>query len=351
MHKASSDWRLHIMKYIPVGVDIAKHLIQVHFVDEHSGEVIDRQLRSKDFLMFFSNREPCLIGMEACGGSQHWARELEKQGHKVRLMQGRFVKAFVMGNKNDVMDARAIWMAVQQPGKAIAVKTEEQQSVLVLHRSRRQLVKFRTAQINALHGTLLEFGETIHKGRAAMDREFPVALERMKATLPPYLISVLEDQYRRLSELDKLIDGIEKQLNSVAKQSETCRRLMDIPGVGPLIATAAVATMGEASAFKSGREFAAYIGLVPKQTGSGGKIRMLGISKRGDTYLRTLFIHGARAASLLVKEPAPWITELKKRRPTSVAVVAMANKLARTVWALAAHDRIYDRNHVSIRPY
>lgn len=339
------------MKYTPVGVDIAKHLIQVHFINEHTGEVIDKQLCRKDFLTFFSNRKPCLIGMEACGGSQYWARELTKLGHQVRLMQGRFVKAFVMGNKNDVMDARAIWMAVQQPGKKIAVKTEEQQSVLVLHRARRQLVKFRTAQINALHGTLLEFGETLHKGRAALDRELPAALERMKMRLPPYLIMLLEDQYNRLSELDSLIDGIEKQLISVAKQNETCKRLMAIPGVGPLIATAAIATMGEASAFKSGREFAAYVGLVPKQTGSGGKVRLLGISKRGDTYLRTLLIHGARAAALLTKEPLPWVTELKKRRPVSVAIVAMANKLARTVWAVAAHGDKYDKNHVSIRPY
>lgn len=339
------------MKYTPIGVDIAKHLIQIHFINEHTGEVVDKQLRSQDFLTFFSNREPCLIGMEACGGSQHWARELSKQGHKIKLMQGQFVKAFVMGNKNDVMDARAIWMAVQQPSKEIAVKTEEQQSVLVLHRSRRQLVKFRTAQINALHGTLLEFGETIHKGRAALDRELPAALERMKIRLPPYLITVLEDQYNRLNELDLLIDGIEKQLISIARQNDTCKRLMDIPGVGPLIATAAVATMGNTSAFKSGREFAAYVGLVPKQTGSGGKVRLLGISKRGDRYLRTLFIHGARAAALVAKEPGEWITDLKTRRPTAVAIVAMANKLARTVWAIAAHDRKYDKNHVSIRPY
>ncbi|HAG7092732.1 TPA: IS110-like element ISEc11 family transposase [Escherichia coli] len=339
------------MKYTPVGVDIAKHVIQIHFINEHTGEVVDKQLRRQDFLTFFGNREPCLIGMEACGGSQHWARELTKLGHKVRLLQARFVKAFVMGNKNDVMDARAIWMAVQQPGKEIAVKTEEQQSVLVLHRTRMQLVKFRTAQINALHGTLLEFGETIHKGRAAMEREFPEALERMKERLPPYLIMVLENQYNRLNELDSLIEDIEKQLTSVARQNETCKRLLDIPGVGPLIATAAVATMGEASAFKSGREFAAYVGLVSKQTGSGGKVRLLGISKRGDTYLRTLFIHGARAVALVAKEPGPWITELKKRRPASVAIVAMANKLARTVWAISAHDRKYDRNHVSIRPY
>lgn len=187
------------MKLTPVGVDIAKHLIQVHFIDEHTGEVVDKQLHRIDFLVFFSNREPCLIGMEACGGSQHWARELTKLGHKVRLMPGRFVKAFVMGNKNYVMDARAIWMAVQQQGKEIAVKTEEQQSVLVLHRSRSQLVKFRTAQINALHGTLLEFGETIHKGRAALDKALPVVLERMKLRLPPFLITLLEDQYHRLN--------------------------------------------------------------------------------------------------------------------------------------------------------
>ncbi|EKF5089498.1 IS110 family transposase [Salmonella enterica] len=339
------------MKYTPVGVDIAKHVIQVHFIDEHTGEVIDKQLRRQDFLMFFCNREPCLIGIEACGGSQHWARELTNLGHKVRLLQARFVKAFVIGNKNDVMDARAIWMAVQQPCKEIAVKTEEQQSFLVLHRTRMQLVKFRTAQINSLHGMLLEFGETIHKGRAAMDREFPEALERLKERLPPYVISVLDNQFNKLNELDLQIDDIEKQLTSVARQNETCRRLLDIPGVGPLIATAAVAIMGEASAFKSGREFAAYVGLVPRQTGSGGKIRLPGISKRGDKYLRTLFIHGARAAALLTKEPGPWITELKKRRPASVAIVAMANKLARTVWAIAAHGRKYNKNHVSIRPY
>lgn len=170
-----------------------------------------------------------------------------------------------MGNKNDVMDARAIWMAVQQSCKEIAVKTEEQKSFLVLHRTRMQLVKFRTAQINSLHGGVLEFGETIHKGRAAMDREFPEALERLKERLPPYVISVLENQFNRLNELDLQIDDIEKQLTSVARQNEACRRLLDIPGVGPPIATAALAIMGEASVFKSGREFAAYVGLVPRQ--------------------------------------------------------------------------------------
>lgn len=281
--------------------------------------------------------------MEACGGSQYRARELKKLGHTVRLLQGKFVKAFVMGNKNDVMDARAIWMAVQQPCKSVAVKSEEQQAVLSLHKMRRQLVKFRTAQINALHGLLIEFGETVHKGRASLDKAIPEVLERLKEKLPPFLIYQIEDQHRRLSDLDVQIAGIEKQLAAWARQNEACQRIMQIPGVGPLIATAAVATMGDANAFRSGREFAAYIGLVPKQTGTGGKVRLLGISKRGDTYLRTLFIHGARAATLLAKEPNPWVRELMKRRPTSVAVVGMANKIARTVWALVAHDRTYDK--------
>lgn len=339
------------MKYIPVGVDIAKHLIQVHFVDEHTGEIVDKQIKRDAFLTYFSNREPCLIGMEACGGSQHWARELHKLGHKVRLLKGRFVRAFVMGNKNDVMDARAIWMAVQQPVKPIAVKTEEQQAILALHRMRQQLVKFRTAQINALHGMLLEFGETTHKGRAALAREVPKALERLKERLPAYLTTLLDEQYQRLADLDAHIARIEQQLLAVTRQNETCRRLLEIPGVGPLIATAAVATMGEASAFKSGREFAAFVGLVPRQTGSGGKVQLMGISKRGDTYLRTMFIHGARSAALLAKDPGQWINDLRSRRPTAVAIVAMANKLARTVWAIAAHKRQYDKNYVSVRPY
>ncbi|OTA19307.1 transposase [Xenorhabdus beddingii] len=334
------------MKFTPFGVDIAKHLMQIHFVDEYTGEVIDKQLRRGDFLTFFSNRQPCLIGMEACGGAHYWARELRKLGHEVRLLQARFVKAFRMGNKNDVMDARAIWMAVQQPGKSVAVKNEEQQAILSLHRMRRQLVKFRTAQINALHGLLLEFGETLHKGRASLDKAMPEVLERLREKLAPFLLDLLEEQYHRLNDIDEQIEQVEKQLIAWAKQNADCQRIMKIPGVGILIAT-----MGEASAFRSGREFSAYLGLVPKQTGTGGRTQLWGISKRGDVYLRTLFIHGARAATLLTKTPSPWVTELRKRRPACVAIVGMANKLARTVWALIAHQREYQNDYVSVRPY
>ncbi|MDE9555320.1 IS110 family transposase [Xenorhabdus bovienii] len=339
------------MKYTPVGVDIAKYLMQIHFIDEYTDEIIDKQLRRRDFLTFFSNREPCLMGMEACGGAHYWARELRKLGHEVRLLRAKFVKAFRLGNKNDVMNARAIWMAVQQPGKSVAIKNEEQQTLLSVHRMRNQLVKFRTAQINALHGLLLEFGETVHKGRASLDKAMPEVLERLRIKLAPFLSRLIEEQYYRLSKLDEEIEYLEKQLTEWAKQNADCQRIMKIPGVGVLIATAAIATMGEPAAFRSGREFSAYLGLVPRQTGTGGRIKLLGISKRGDTYLRTLFIHGARVATLCTKKPSPWVSELKKRRPVSVAIVGMANKLARTVWARVAHQREYQKDYVSVRPY
>ncbi|MDE1474552.1 IS110 family transposase [Xenorhabdus bovienii] len=339
------------MKFTPFGVDIAKHLMQIHFIDEYTGELIDKQLRQNDFLTFFSNRQPCLIGMEACGGAHYWARELRKLGHEVRLLQARFVRAFRMGNKNDIQDARAIWLAVQQPGKSVAVKNEEQQVILSLHRMRYQLVKFRTSQINALHGLLLEFGETVHKGRASLDKAMPEVFERLRGKLAPFLLGLLEEQYHRLNEIDEQIEQVEKQLIAWAKQNTDCQRIMKIPGIGVLIATATIATMGDSSAFRSGREFSAYLGLVPKQTGTGGRVKLLGISKRGDTYLRTLFIHGARVATLLTKTPLPWVTELKKRRLVCVAIVGMANKLARTVWVLVAHQREYQKDYVSVRPY
>nr|WP_275360784.1 IS110 family transposase [Xenorhabdus bovienii] len=240
------------MKFTPFGVDIAKHLMQIHFIDEYTGELIDKQLRQNDFLTFFSNRQPCLIGMEACGGAHYWARELRKLGHEVRLLQARFVRAFRMGNKNDIQDARAIWLAVQQPGKSVAVKNEEQQVILSLHRMRYQLVKFRTSQINALHGLLLEFGETVHKGRASLDKAMPEVFERLRGKLAPFLLGLLEEQYHRLNEIDEQIEQVEKQLIAWAKQNTDCQRIMKIPGIGVLIATATIATMGDSSAFRFG---------------------------------------------------------------------------------------------------
>jgi transposase len=289
--------------------------------------------------------------MEACGGSQHWARKLQENGHEVKLMSGKMVKAFVCGNKNDAADARAIYMAAQQPEvKAVAVKTEAQQAVLAMHRIRQQLVKMRTAQINALRRLLAEYGEVFGLGRKALDTGMKAALEQLAERLPSPLIDTLRDQWNELVRLDQRVARIEVSLEAWRRQDRAAKAISEIPGVGLLTATAAVATMGDAKAFRSGREFAAYIGLVPGQTGSGGKVKLLGISKRGNTYLRTLLIHGARSVLHHVKTPGPWLQQISKRRPLNVVVVALANKIARTIWAVLAHERAYDREHVNLRP-
>lgn len=336
---------------IVVGVDTAKQVFQLHWVDTETGEVFSKQIKRARFLEHFANRAPCLIGMEACGGSQHWARRLLEMGHEVKLMPGKAVKAFVSGNKNDVADARAIWLAVQQPGvRAVAVKTEAQQAVLALHRMRQQLVKFRTMQSNGLRGLLTEYGEVMAVGRAALNRGMQDALARLAERLPAVLIDTLREQWDMLGKLDEQIAQIEQRLLVWMKQDRASKTIAEIPGVGLLTATAAVATMGDAKAFKSGREFAAWLGLVPAQTGTGGRVRLKGISKRGDTYLRTLLIHGARAVLMHTKEPYRWLQDIGKRRPPNVVTVALANKIARTIWALLAHDRSYDKGYVSIRP-
>lgn len=336
------------MNRIVVGVDIAKRVFQLHWVEPETGEIVALQLRRERFLEHFANRSNCLIGMEACGGSQHWARSLQKLGHEVKLLSGRMVKPFVVGNKNDTADARGIWMAVQQPGiKAVAVKSEAQQAVLALHRMREQLVKFRTAQINGLRGLLTGYGEVMPQGRAGIRRDIPGVLGRLSDRLPAMVIETLREQYARLGELDEQIHQIERRLHQWQREDSATQRIAAIPGVGVLSATAAVATMGDAKAFKSGREFAAWLGLVPGQIGTGGRVRLLGISKRGDKYLRTLLIHGARAVLTHSKAPSEWLIELMKRRPKNVAVVAMANKMARTIWALLAHERTYQSGYVS----
>ncbi|WP_284271274.1 IS110 family transposase, partial [Mycoavidus cysteinexigens] len=276
------------MKLTTVGIDIAKNVMQVHYIDIETGEIVNKPIKRAKFLEHFANRESCLIGMEACGGAQHWARQLILMGHQVKLMPAKFVKAFNVRNKNDAADARAIWLAVQQPGKAIAVKTEAQQAVLALHRMRQQLVKFRTMQINGLHGLLTEYGEVIGKGRAALDKAMPIVLERIADRLPSMLLDTLREQWNGLKQLDAQIAEIERRLREWMKEDKAAKALMEIPGVGVLTASAAVATIGDTKVFKSGREFAAWIGLVPKQTGSGGKVKLQGISKRGDVYLRTL---------------------------------------------------------------
>jgi transposase len=232
----------------------------------------------------------------------------------------------------------------------VAVKTEVQQAMLALHRRREQLVKFRTMQSNGLRGLLTEYGEVMSKGRAKLDKEIPDALGRLAGRLPAVLIDTLREQWNGLAKLDEQVVQIERRLREWTKEDKGVKTISEIPGVGLLTATAAVAMMGDAKAFKSGREFAAWVGIVPKQTGSGGKVNLHGISKRGDTYLHTLLIHGARSVLTHAKEPGEWGEQMKKRRPTNVVIVALANKMARTIWAVLAHDRAYQKDYVSVKP-
>lgn len=338
------------MKHTAMGVDIAKNVFQVHYVDMETGEIVNKPIKRANFLEFFAKRSPCLIGMEACSGAHHWARKFREMGHQVRLMQARFVKAFNIGNKSDAADARAIWLAVQQPGKEVAVKTEAQQAVLALHRMRQQLIKFRTMQMNGLRGLLAEYGEVMAQSRAALDKAMPGVLERLVDQLPAMLIESLRQQWQNLNQIDQQINGIEQRLKEWKRRDASVNAIAEIPGVGLLTATAAVATMGDAKAFKSGREFAAWLGLVPRQTGSGGKINLHGISKRGDSYLRTLLIHGARVVHRHHGQTNPWLKQMGERRPANVVIVAQANKMARQIWAVLAKGQPFQPRHISVKP-
>ena len=327
---------------VPVGLDLAKNVFQLHWVEPDTGEVRNVRVKRAKLLEHFANRRACRVGMEACAGAQHWARELLKLGHEVVVFPAKAVKGFVTGNKSDAIDACAIWKAVRDGTiRPVALKTEAQQAVLALHRMRQQLVKIRTMQINELRGLLTEYGEVFGRGRAALARDIAAALERLGARLPQVVIDTLLAQWQRVGQLDAQVGEIEARLKSLYKQDARAQRIAQVPGIGLLSATAVTASMGDAAAFRSGREFAAWLGLVPAHTGSGGKTRMLGMSKRGDTYLRTLLIHGARSVLTHTKHPDAWVQELSRRRPANVVVVAMANKTARTIWAMLRYERDY----------
>lgn len=336
------------MKITTFGMDLAKRVFQLHWVDMDTGEICRRQLKRNEVAEYFANRTASVVVMEACGSAHYWARKLTTLGHEVKLIAAQFVRPFVKSNKTDAADAQAIWEAAQRPGmKFVAVKNEGQQSVLTLHRMRELLVKMRTMQTNQVRGLLYEFGADLPMGRQKGMARVPEALMKLEQTLPAMVIDSLRSQLKRIEGLDQDIAEIEKKLSAWKKEDAASRKLMEIPGVGLLTATAVVATIGDARAFKSGREFAAFLGLVPRQTGTGGRVKLLGISKRGDVYLRTLLCHGARSVITHQKERGPWLDKLLARRPFNAATVALANKMARTIWALLAHDRTYQKGYVA----
>jgi transposase len=333
-----------IMERTVIAIDIAKKVFQLHWVDADTGCIERLQLKRAKLLEWFANRVASQIVMEACGGAHDWARNLSGFGHEVRLISPRKVRPFVQRNKTDAADAQAIWTASRQPDmRFVPVKTQAQQIVLSLHRLRAQLMKTRIMQTNELRGLLYEFGIVLPEGHAALLKALPAAMCDAKSRLPGMLMDSLDEQLRRIRQLQADIGSIERRLAQQMRDMPACKAVAEIPGIGLLTATAVVASMGTPTAFKDAREFAAWIGLVPRQTGTGGRVRQLGISKRGDAYLRTLLMHGARAVVIRAKDGPtwPWLAALLQRRPYSVAVAAVANKLARTIWAVLARGQAW----------
>jgi len=288
------------MKITTVGIDLAKNVFQVHAVDERATVVLRKQVRRDQMTAFFANLPPCVIGMEACGSAHHWARTLKSFGHDARLMSPQFVKPYVKSNKNDVADAEAICEAVARPNmRFVPVKSIEQQAVLSLHRVRQGFVKARTAQANQIRSLLGEFGLIMPAGISHIAKRVPSLLEDAINPLPGSLRQLITRLTEHLKDLDKLVGEFEAQIKAWHRSSELSMKLEKIPGIGPLGASALVASIADANSFANGRQLSAWLGLVPRQHSSGGKPALLGISKRGDVYLRTLLIHGARSAILV----------------------------------------------------
>jgi len=331
------------MKLTTVGIDLAKNVFQIHGIDEHGKAVLRKQLKREQMAAFFVNLPPCLIGMEACGSAHHWARKLQTMGHTVRLMAPQFVKPYVKSNKNDAADAEAICEAVARPNmRFVPLKNIEQQSALALHRVRQSFVKARTAQANQIRGLLAEFGLVIPQGIANLAKRVPELIEDASNELTGAFRLLVERLMDHLKELDRQAGELEVQIKAWHRANEASCKLEKIPGIGPITASALVATIGDAKNFDNGRQLAAWLGLVPRQHSSGGKNVLLGMSKRGDSYLRTMLIHGARSVLFRVQQTADessWLHKLMRRRNPNVATVALANKNARIVWALLANDR------------
>ena len=335
------------MQITTVGVDLAKNVFQVHGVDDHGHVVLRKALKRSQVMTFFAQLPVCLIGMEACGSAHHWARRFQDQGHTVRLMAPQFVKPYVKTNKNDAADAEAICEAVQRPSmRFVAVKTAEQQAVLSLHRARQGFVKARTATANQIRSLLTEFGIALPPGIAHLS----MACERMaQEELPDSLRRLIDNLLSHYRQLDTRVVELEREIHAWHRSSEASQRLAAIPGVGLLTATAVAASLGDARQFKNARQMAAFLGLVPRQHSSGGKPTLLSISKRGDVYLRTLMIHGARSVlhhtAARPQAERFWHVQIMQRRNRNIAAVALANKNARTMWALLAQSQAYDPLH------
>lgn len=328
-----------------VGVDLAKNVFQVCAASAKGERLYNRKLTRKKLLSFFANLPSCLVGMEACSSSHYWAREIEKLGHIVRLIPPQYVKPYVKTNKNDATDADAICEAVTRPSmRFVTIKSADQQALLLLHKDRKGLVKERTAIASRLRATMSEFGVIapvgMQKLRAWLQTHYGAYQDQLPVIIQRHVVRMVE----RLSRIDCQVKEIELEITENVLDKDLSQRLQEVPGIGPLTASAIVASVKDGKAFKNGRQFSAWLGLVPRQHSSGGKQRLLGISKRGDSYLRTLFIHGARAVVKHMnpkRSLTPWLRQLMGRCHKNIVIVAVANKLARIAWALMSKGERY----------
>jgi transposase len=323
-------------------IDIAKSVFQLHWVEPDTGVIHRKKLQRAKLMEFFARLQPARIVMEACGGAHHWGRELGKLGHQVELLPPHKVMESASGNKDDARDARAIWVTgTQKDVRRVPVKTVEQQALLFTHRVRSHWVSLRTATVNQLRSMLYEFGLVAPKGRKKVLGWVVEHRAQIEQQVPAAVVQLMDQQLQALRELDERIAANERSLQQTQRTDEAVRELLKVPGIGLLGASALKATLGDGSAWKNSREFACCRGLVPGHTGTGGKVRMGGISKRGDPYLRTLLVHGARNL-VRAPEPAPWIAQMLLRRPFNVVAVAVAHKLARIAWSIVARGEKFD---------
>lgn len=333
------------------GLDIAKNVMQLHWVEAETGEIGRKKLARARLAAYFAQLQPVRIVMEACGSAHHWARVFVAQGHEVELLPAAQVRPFVRSNKDDAADARAIWLAAQQSDiRRVPQKSVQQQAALSLHRARSHWVSVRTATVNSLRGLLYEFGVVLRGGRQAGLKALGEQRAAIDEQLPVTMRTLVDGQLQTLQQVGQRIEQLEREIAALNKQLKGACELDRVPGIGVLGCSALAATLGDAKAWRSGREFSASLGLVPAHAGTGGKVRVGHLSKRGDPYLRTLLIHGARSVIEHAKDKPKWLQDLLARRPLNVAVVALANKMARTAWALVAHGRAYQRDWKSSKP-
>lgn len=337
------------MKLSRVGVDLAKNVFQLHGVDRHDKTVLKRRLKRDRWLVALLDKiEPgCEIGMEACAGAHHWARELQSRGYRVKLIPPQFVKPYVKSNKNDANDAEAICEAMSRPNmRYVAVKTVEQQDIQATHRIRAELITQRTAKANQIRGLVAEYGIVAPLSLQALRVAIPCWLEDAENGLSDHFRSLLHGMWSDLLSLDDRVHELDRVIERLANSNAVTRRLQQLRGVGPMVATALVAAVGNAQHYRKSRQMAAALGLTPRQCSSGDKDRLFGINKRGDVYLRTLLIHGARSVVARAKHKddrlSRWLTNIATRRHPNVAAVALANKTARMAWAMLRNDSDYD---------